>query len=334
MPGSRYTSARGAAMGDAFLPLGDDGASALFYNPAIFGKLSKTQAEPLNLAMYLNSGFTQMLSAKSTSATSLSSYYDHLLNNRGIYSSEGFSFLPAYSLPGFGFGFLMQAHLGAIGNEDGSIRYRSNYQMIPAFGGGVRLAGGIIRLGYSAQWVNQASGNITTATPVGYNQQLAQGSALSHNMGATITFPTEYLPSLNVVARNVLGAHFSSFSIFPLARNPVGVPPDEPMTLDASFSLQFKMGSGSVMHLVFEDRDITNTSGVPQIGRLAIGTELNIRDVFLLRGGWGSGYPSMGFALKKKNGEFSITWYNEDVGTSYHSLKDTRYLLQYQVRVF
>lgn len=334
VPGSRYTSARGAAMGDAFIPLGDDGASALFYNPAGWGKLTRTQAEPLNLSMYLNTGFTEMISAKSLYATSLSGYYDHLQNHRGIYSSKGFSLLPAYSMAGFGFGLLMQAHLGAIANTDGSVRYRSNYQMIPAIGGGVRLVGGIIRLGYSLQWVNQASGNVTTNNPVGFNQGLVQGSAISHNFGVNLTFPMQFLPAFNFVARNVLGARFSSFSVFPLARDPVGVPADEPMTLDAAFSVQFKIGHGSVMHIVVEDRDMTNASGVPQMGRLALGTEFSIRDVFLLRGGWGSGYPSAGVALKKKNGEFSITWYSEDVGTGYHDQRDIRYLLQYQMRVF
>ena len=43
-------------MGDAYLPLGDDAASALFYNPADFGKIRKPDAEPIHFELGLNSG--------------------------------------------------------------------------------------------------------------------------------------------------------------------------------------------------------------------------------------------------------------------------------------
>ena len=45
MPGARYLSARGAALGDAMLPWGDDGASGLFYNPASLGKIRNTKLD-------------------------------------------------------------------------------------------------------------------------------------------------------------------------------------------------------------------------------------------------------------------------------------------------
>ena len=46
VPGSRYMSGRAAAMGDAFLPLADDGASAVFYNPSAIARLKDPRFEP------------------------------------------------------------------------------------------------------------------------------------------------------------------------------------------------------------------------------------------------------------------------------------------------
>src|SRR4051812_28774831 len=74
IPGSRYTSGRGAALGDAFLPLGDDAAAGLFYNPAVLGKLRKTELEALNFSVYGNSNFFSSAGTNSYNVTNLGSY--------------------------------------------------------------------------------------------------------------------------------------------------------------------------------------------------------------------------------------------------------------------
>jgi hypothetical protein len=68
---------------------------------------------------------------------------------------------------------------------------------------------------------------------------------------------------------------------------------------------------------------------------MALGAEFSFRDMFYLRAGWGSGYPSLGLGLKRANGgELSLTWYSEEIGSGYHSIRDLRYLFQYQVKAF
>src|SRR5690606_24664564 len=74
VPGSRYTSARAAAMGDAFLPLADDAAAALFYNPAGLGKIRGNWFEPLNLQLQANSGYFSNVSLDFYKVLSLNSY--------------------------------------------------------------------------------------------------------------------------------------------------------------------------------------------------------------------------------------------------------------------
>jgi hypothetical protein len=265
--------------------------------------------------------------------TSLNSYQFQ----PGSYSGVGAAVLPAFYSKYFAFGVLAQSQLGAIQNSDGSVRYRSLYQLIPTAGTGVSLANGILRLGYSLQWVNQASGDITVPSgtvPPGYNQGLAQGSAFSNTVGATLTMPWPFLPAASVVARNIGGEHFSSTSLYHFTPNPTGPPPNQLMSLDSSFSIAPKLGPGTTLNLVAEYRDMTDTSGIETLGRLAFGAEIAIRNSFFLRGGFGSGYPSAGIGIRQSHGEFDLTWYSEELGTSYHSDRDDRFMLQYVIRAF
>jgi hypothetical protein len=337
VPGSRYTSARAAALGDAFMPLGDDGASALFNNPAAVGKIRKFQAEPMNLGLMANGGFTDSMGLDSYKIYSLSGNLPKLSASPGAYQGGGISILPNIAGPGFAVGVLMQNEFGASADAAGNVHYRSLYQFIPAAAFGLRLAGGIVRIGYSLQWVNEAVGDVTAPAgtdPLGYNQGLPQGSGFSHTMGFALTLPIAFLPSINIVGRNLLGTPFNMRSIVPIAASSPGAPATEPMSVDASFSVQPKIDSGIYSNVSLVYRDATNSSSDAPLGRLALGTELSFRDFLFLRGGFGGGYPSAGLGLRMKRGEFSFAWYSTEVGGSLYAQRDIRYMLQFMVRSF
>src|SRR4051794_27586965 len=86
IPGSRYMSARAAALGDALLPLGDDVASGLFNNPAVLGKIRKTEVEPLNLSLYGNSGYASVIDINFYKVINLNDYQGNLRRNTGNYA--------------------------------------------------------------------------------------------------------------------------------------------------------------------------------------------------------------------------------------------------------
>lgn len=336
VPGSRYTSGRGSAMGDAFIPLADDAASALFYNPAGLGRVRALQVEGVNLQVFGNSNYFGSADLDFYKVTSLKKYSSQLKDFPGDFHSAGFSIFPNVAAPGFAFGILMQSQLGGEFTSESKYRSRSLYQMIPTLGTGLRLAGGLVRIGYSLQWVHQASGDVLfdSETDAGYNQGLSQGSGVSHTVGFALTFPYQYLPSLNIVARNAFGLRFSTFSLFPLARNSPGAPAEEPMTFDAAFSLQPKIGGGAYSNFIIELRDATNRSGVDWKGRLAVGWESSIRDFFYVRAGWGGGYPSLGIGLRRKASQFNLSWFSEELGGGYHARRDSRFMLHYQIGAF
>lgn len=338
LPGSRYNSARAAAMGQAYLPLGDDPASGLFYNPANLGKVHRPIIEFFNFSFNLTSAVPQTAGTAITGITSLPGYLPSLQRAPGQLQGAGYNLFSGFALPGFAFGLLWSNQFGATYNSAGdTVTNRSFYQLIPTFGTGFRLFKGILRGGYSMQWVNQASGGTTVASSspsLAYNLGLAQGSTFSQNLGLAVTFPVMLLPSINIVARNLFGAPYSNFSLLSFATSPSGAPAAEPMTIDASFSIQPTLGGGAEMNLVIVDRDATNQSGVALMGHIAVGAEFIFRNKFFLRGGWGEGYLSGGLSFRRPGGEISLTYYNVEVGQAFQSTADTRFMLQYQLRNF
>lgn len=336
IPGPRYTSARGAAMGDAVLPMGDDAASGLYQNPADLGRIRKPELELINFSLNTDLG----LWASPTNAynvINLNSYANTLQGSPGTSAGLGGAYVPTFAMRGFAFGVLAQSHLVASANADGTLNYRSLFQVVPAAGFGFRLLNGVLRFGYSLQWVHEALGsaNNVAAGNVGYTNGLNQGSGFSHTLGGALVLPTVMLPTIDLVLRNAFNTAYSASTFLHLSADTIGPPTTEAMTLDASFSLHPRLGQGAVLNLVVVNRDAMNVSAVDFAGHLAFGAELNIRERVFIRGGLRGGYPAAGFGLRSTRGaELSFSWYTEEIGATYLSRGDTKILMQYRVRSF
>lgn len=335
IPGSRFLSTRAAGMGDAYLTLADDASTGLFINPAGLASARPMNAEAINLTVEANNDFVMGANLNSYKVTSLPAYYPTLSD--GEYPMVGFSFLPNFFGGGFAFGALLQSRISAS-TSSGTVNYRSSYQFIPAFGVGMRLASGMFRIGYSLQYVNKADGEVTglptTTSPMGYNQQLASGSGISHTAGVTLAIPVTYLPTLSVVARNVLGTSYSDFTILPLGRNSSGVPSTEAMSIDAAFSIQPRFQGGGFMNWVFQVKDLTSTSGFGILDRSALGAEFNFKGMFALRAGYALRDVQAGLGFKTSRADVQISWNTEELGTPAASVRDRRWLFQYSVKAF
>ncbi len=336
VPGSRYTSARAAGLGDAYISLGDDAPSGLFYNPASLGRIRKFVVEPINFSVSANSGFVKIADPNAYKVTDLSSYAPVVNQHSGQRSGMGGGLVSSLAFPGFALGVLAETHVSALGNGDNTLNYQSLYQLIPAFGSGFRFFQGIIRVGYSLQWVNQAQGNQTVSVDgdLGYNQNLKQGSGLSHTLGLALTLPVRYLPMFDVVVRNVMNTSYQFPSLYSFTQSSTGFPDSEPMTVDVAFSLHPRLGRGVLMNLILQERDMTNRSGIGFLFHFAAGMELSFRDKVFLRGGWRGGYFSAGLGLKGRGAEMSLALFTENVGTSSQKQGDTSCLFQYQIRTY
>jgi hypothetical protein len=337
VPGSRYTSARAAAMGDAYLPLPDNGAEGLFYNPAGLAHIKAGyHSEPINILFAGGSGLMGSLGTGTAKFVNLQNFASTLKQDETMLGSGLVQALPTLYIRGFALGVLAKAYQGAMYNGDG-YHYRTRYELVPSAGIGFNLAHGIVRVGYSFQWVHKNVVNRTTtasdAVPT-WREKLKQGSAMSHNLGYALTFPIYLLPQINIVARNIGGAHYNQFSFVRLGGAANGAPETDPMTVDVSFSIKPKVGGGVAFNLVAEGRDVLRRSMATWAARACLGLELSFNERVYIRGGWGSGYPAGGIGIRGKSTEFSITYSTEEWGTGYHSQADTKYMVQYQIRPF
>lgn len=324
-------------MGGANLPLGTDVASGLFINPADLAKMRQLQIDPINASLYGTGALLSGLSLGSLGVTNLSSFASHLQSTPGQMQGFGDTLFAGFGFPGFAFGILSTSESEAKYNSSGTITTLAHYQLIPSLGTGFRLFDGWVRVGYSLQWVNQASGSQTVssgAANLAYNEGLAQGAAFSHTLGLALVLPVEMLPSINFVVRNIGDTHYSSTSLIQFTPNSTGAPATELMTGDASFSIQSRLGGGGLLNLVALYKDVQNVSNQPVLAHAALGAEFNYRNKFFLRGGWESGYPSAGLCFRHLGSELSLAWYSVELGPTYMSDRDTRVALQYQIRVF
>lgn len=336
IPGSRYVSGRGAALGDAYIGFADTVSDALFYNPAGLGRVKDLTFEPINLQLQANSRLSSAIGPDLLKIQTLESYESSLRKNPHSNPGAGFALLPAVGFRGFGLGLLYQSRLMA--ETDGTnVRYRSVYQLIPTAGFGVRLASGVLRLGYSLQWVNQASGDRTVAVgsrPMGWSQGLAEGSGFSHNLGLALSLPYIFQPSINVVARNVAGLRLKGSTLMGLAKNASGTIPKEEMSMDASVGFLYKLGAGWSLGTQFVYRDALNSSDTRALAHAALGLEFSAKDHFFLRGGFGSGYPTAGLGVRTSRSEVNFAWFSEDLGDGKIPIRDIRYLFQLVFKAF
>lgn len=335
---SRYVPARALSAGGAGIPLVDDGAGALFYQPAMLSKGRRVNIEPLNLQIYGDSGFFGTANQSSLNAMSIEKIAGNLRSNPNTRVGFGGAILPSISLPFLSFGILAQTKLLAYADDQSVIHSKSLYQLVPAIGTGVSLGHGILKLGYSLQYVNQASGEKTIPAGTsagGFNQGIAEGHAFSHNVGMALTLPYQHLPSFHAVVRNLGNARYSGGSLYPMAQGSVGVPDTEKMSFDAALGWHEKIGGGNTFRWSMQARDFTNTKQVSPALRYLAGLELSFRDVIMFRGGYGNGYPSAGIGFRVKNhSDFSLAWYSEELTNRYHGYRDQRYMFQYQLRLF
>jgi hypothetical protein len=334
---SRYTSARAAAMGNSFLALSDDVASALFYNPAALARFQGPTLEPMHIQARATTDYVRGSGLAAYKLYNLDAYQETLTLLSPQIHGFGGGMVPSAAIFGFGAGILIQDDIEAS-VEDGELTTRASREMIPSLGYGVRLAKGIVRIGYSVQWVNRAAGERTIpldgSEEILYRRDLLGGSAFSHNAAITTTLPYQYLPSFNLVARNIGGVQYRSFSLANISKGVAGTPDPELSQFDFGFGMQPKISGGSYASLLAEAKDLLGVSGVPIFGRLSAGAEFSLYGLFFLRAGFGRGYPSAGIGIRRNGRDFSFSWYSEEIGNGFRDERNQKFTMQYQVRAF
>ncbi len=317
IPYQRYMDARSQALAGVTLPIDSEIGGQLFNHPGALSKSKRLRFELLNLNLEMTSASIGGLGFSSLSSTSLSGLKPELASHPEQVFGQGYSIFSGASFMGFGAGILVSDRRQAALGRDGNIHVHVDKAIAPVLGYGLDLAGGIIRLGYSLQWQNLTFGEKKidqNSTGLNYTSSIPSRSGLGHTASFNFNFPFHYRPSLYLVARNT---GIRSGFVF-----------------DSAFTFETAFIGRSVNHWYVQLYDMTSTTGVPVYERLAFGLDFDFGRVFQIRTGL-TGFlnPSAGIGITTRENSFSLTYAQEknplDVGRSF----DSRFLVQYTVRL-
>ena len=326
-PERRYTSAASEALGDVAVPLTDEVGNDLFNNPAALARNTKFKAEYINANLEGNSNLLSGLGAQS-----LGSLNKSVTQNPGKLYGYGYGDLTALSWGGLGVGLLLQDRTQAVTSGANTL-YETNNQFIPAIGYGVALARGVVRLGYSLQYVNEVegTGSVVSSSSASMLSGLYEGRGMSHNASVNFVFPYMYTPTFSVMGRNLGGLHFVGGSLFVAGKNPIGVPKDEPMTLDAAYNMTVRFSSSFKSLWYFQYADVTSQTSTPYLQRFSAGIDFQLSQSFSVKIGANGLEPSAGIGYRSESSEINLAWYQDANPLTAGGQWDTRYTLQYKL---
>jgi hypothetical protein len=328
-PGIRYLSPYSQSMGGVSLPLSQETGNNLFNNPAGLARNEMFKAEFLNLDVDVGSA---MFGALGTGMTTLGGLNSQLNANQNQTYAEGITELTALSWGGFAVGVLYEDRVRAY--SDGTdLHYQVLNELIPAVGYGLSLARGVVRLGYSLEYVNEASGIAQTpeSNNASFLSGINQGHGFSNNASVNFVLPYQYLPTFSVIGRDIGGLRFSGGNLISPVKNASGLPSNEDMTVDAALGLTVRLSGTVKSYWFLEYDDAMNTLHLPFFERAKFGVDLNLSQAFSIRAGTNGGQFDGGIGFRSESSEINLTMYSERSPFPANEYWDTRYALQYKI---
>lgn len=327
------TSARGLAMGNAYICKVDD-ASSVYYNPAGLGTVRFPHLHLSNLHLETNRGWLAMggggpISAASSNFTkgfSLDGTRQLLLENKGKLSHSRFHFLPNFTARYISMGYLYSKQSrSTISTEPGALfEYADRTDHGPFLGLNISLFGGVLKFGASGTYLlrSEAIGEADPNTTIKLQStDYAKGSMMLVTTGFKLTMPVAPLPIIAIKMNNATSQDFS--------KSGDTKPEKIKQSVDVGFSITPQIGKGVRLHLEGNFKDATFAHDeLSTARRWGAGMELDVARTFFFRLGYGDGFGSLGLGVKSKKLEFDLTTYAVDTTSSqYRGKEDRRFVL-------
>ena len=331
-PAIRYENAESEALGGVTLPITTEIGNDLMNNPAALARNTKFKVEAINLNIEGNDTLLSTMGTNSLNMTGLGGMTGTLNQNPGVVAGGSFSNLSTVSWGGLGIG-LLYSKSGRAVSDGTTVHYETVNQFVPTVGYGLRLARGVVRIGYSLQYVNESAGTASAPSnsSAAFSSGVAQGHGLSHNASVNFVFPFQYTPTFSIIGRNLGGVHYMSNSMLMTSSNSTGIPQDEKMSVDMAFNFTVRISGTFKSFWFFQYKDATGSTGLKTIDRLNSGLELDISKSVVFRVGASGIQPSLGIGYKSESSEINLAWYHEQDTLPGAPAWDTRYALQYKI---
>ena len=328
------TSARGLAMGNAYINKTDDAWSA-FYNPAGLGTVRKPQFHLLNLHLEVSNAFLDAVGSTGaitdlpgnlTGSFDAQGIREKLVSNQGDVSHLRVNLFPNFTVRGMTIGYFLSQRNRAVINDDvaNEFEFAERRDQGPVFALNLPLFGGVFKFGASAMYVKRRelfkSFGPTDSVSI-QDSDYRSGSSLQVTLGTKITLPIALLPTFGFVLRNATGNDWE-------AVGGGGAPDEIPQTMDAAFSITPQIGTISRLHFEVNYKDIGDRYDTSASRRLGLGVELDFNRRIFIRGGYGDGWGSGGIGVRSKAFIMDLTTYAVDRdSTGFRKNEDRRYVL-------
>jgi len=328
------TSARGLAMGNAYINKTDDAWSA-FYNPAGLGTVRQPQFHLLNLHMEVSNAFLDAvgsvgaitnLPSNVTGSFDAQKIREKLVDNQGDISHLRANFFPNFTVRGMTLGYFLSQRNRAVINDDvdNKFEFAERRDQGPVFALNLPLFGGVFKVGASAMYVTRRElyKAVGPTDPIAIaDTDYKKGSSLQVTVGSKITIPIALLPTFGFVLRNATNNDWEGAGAG-------GVPNDIPQTIDGAFSITPQIGSMSRLHFEVNYKDIGDRYETSASRRLGLGAELDFNRRIFIRAGSGDGWGSAGIGVRSKAFIMDLTTYAVDRdSTGFRKKEDRRFVL-------
>jgi hypothetical protein len=328
------TSARGLAMGNAYISKVDDGWAA-FYNPAGLGTVRDFQFHLSNIHFETNNGFLDV-TGRGNFFSSLGKFSDGfkadgvrtlLADTPGRMTHARLNFFPNVTYRGITLGYMYsQQQRARLENSTSDFELAERVDSGPVMALSGSLMGGIVKFGVSAvvltrkeMWKDFGPSDPTNISP---NDDYTMGTMTHLTASTKVTLPVYMLPAFTVVARNSSNSDW-------YAPERSGTPDKIPQTIDGAFSLTpFTTNTGR-MHIEFVMRDIGNRyEDVSANRKFQFGMEFDSMRTFFFRLGYGDGWGSGGIGVRNNKFIFDLTTYAIEASPDgFREEEDRRYVL-------
>lgn len=329
-----YQGIRQMGMGGAAVAVVND-ETALLLNPNGLGRLREPYVTLIDPEVTTNLDSVGTVQDLALDAIEVDKIYDELAGRLDKNYFVRTQIFPSYATRNYGVGFLGKYDVLAKRRSSDQLlelQYTSDWAAVAGYNHS--FFGGQVKLGVTGRYIDrvQYSGDVDPAAQgLDIKTLASSGTGLAADVALSVTSPTDWLPTLSVIAKDVGDTSFTLGKGLRDDYTGAGDPSKIPMTVDVAVAL-FPIWSNSSRGTITVEYDDVTESDTDAEKKLHAGLEINLADRFFFRGGYNKGYFTSGFEFATANFQLQLAYYGEEIGTDANPVQDDRVAIKALLR--